>query len=52
MMRWNRRLWRGRRLAAVGIFLGLVGFAKLHACACTGGPTSWRSVGAITVESP
>ncbi len=51
-MWWMRRTDRSRGLAALACLLGLLALAKLHACACTGGPTSWQSVGSITAESP
>jgi len=51
-MWWMRRTHRGRGLAALAFLLGLLALAKLHAGACTGGPTRWQSVGAVTAESP
>lgn len=45
MLRW--RLAGGRARHAVlwtALLVLLVAVAKLHACACTGGPSDWHSV--------
>lgn len=40
--RWGRRV--GQAVVLAGVLLLLLIAARIHACACTGGPPQWRSI--------